>query len=240
MIITFPLKSIIKCYLYTCIVQLGILWESNHLYVFSPQSRTTYGLPPPATHQRHLATRSDGGQQQRNDLPLPVRYLQLLTGNAVVLLVTSQMIIHRTSKLVWRGLFDNHHQQFWKSSLLLSLQGVFIFFFHVVFNKEVRKNLKNVFTGKKSIPDESSTTRASLLTVSGNKIPKLFLMSNLICKLLLSLHFYCDHSLKIQIWRKQFIDLLPPSLALPQLQQHVHRRWPSVPFRHRRVHRLPG
>uniref|UniRef100_A0A4W6E6Z8 Cadherin EGF LAG seven-pass G-type receptor 1 n=1 Tax=Lates calcarifer TaxID=8187 RepID=A0A4W6E6Z8_LATCA len=46
------------------------------------------------------------------------------------------------------------------------LQGVFIFFFHVVFNKEVRKNLKNVFTGKKSVPDESSTTRASLLTVS--------------------------------------------------------------------------
>ncbi|KAM3859079.1 cadherin EGF LAG seven-pass G-type receptor 1 [Diretmus argenteus] len=44
------------------------------------------------------------------------------------------------------------------------LQGVFIFFCHVIFNKEVRKNLKNVFTGKKSLPDESSTTRASLLT----------------------------------------------------------------------------
>uniref|UniRef100_A0A3P8W458 Cadherin EGF LAG seven-pass G-type receptor 1 n=1 Tax=Cynoglossus semilaevis TaxID=244447 RepID=A0A3P8W458_CYNSE len=48
------------------------------------------------------------------------------------------------------------------------LQGVFIFFFHVVFNKDVRKNLKNVFTGKKSMPDESSTTRASLLTRSLN------------------------------------------------------------------------
>lgn len=46
------------------------------------------------------------------------------------------------------------------------LQGVFIFFFHVVFNKDVRKNLKNVLTGKKNIPDDSSTTRASLLTVS--------------------------------------------------------------------------
>ncbi|XP_075907847.1 cadherin EGF LAG seven-pass G-type receptor 1 isoform X3 [Nelusetta ayraudi] len=44
------------------------------------------------------------------------------------------------------------------------LQGVFIFFFHVVFNKDVRKNLKNVLTGKKNIPDDSSTTRASLLT----------------------------------------------------------------------------
>ncbi|XP_074554309.1 cadherin EGF LAG seven-pass G-type receptor 1 isoform X2 [Halichoeres trimaculatus] len=48
------------------------------------------------------------------------------------------------------------------------LQGVFIFFFHVIFNKEVRRNLKTFFTGKKSIPDESSTTRASLLTRSLN------------------------------------------------------------------------
>uniref|UniRef100_A0AAY5KNZ4 Cadherin EGF LAG seven-pass G-type receptor 1 n=1 Tax=Esox lucius TaxID=8010 RepID=A0AAY5KNZ4_ESOLU len=46
------------------------------------------------------------------------------------------------------------------------LQGIFIFFFHVIFNKEVRKNLKNVFTGKKALADESSTTRATLLTVS--------------------------------------------------------------------------
>nr|XP_055045624.1 cadherin EGF LAG seven-pass G-type receptor 1 isoform X3 [Misgurnus anguillicaudatus] len=44
------------------------------------------------------------------------------------------------------------------------LQGVFFFFFYIVFSKEVRKNLKNVFTGKKPLPDESSTTRTSLLT----------------------------------------------------------------------------
>ncbi|KAK6303053.1 hypothetical protein J4Q44_G00274080 [Coregonus suidteri] len=48
------------------------------------------------------------------------------------------------------------------------LQGIIIFFFHVIFNKEVRKNLKNVFTGKRALPDESSTTRASLLTRSLN------------------------------------------------------------------------
>ncbi|KAK5896023.1 hypothetical protein CgunFtcFv8_009667 [Champsocephalus gunnari] len=48
------------------------------------------------------------------------------------------------------------------------LQGVFIFFFHIIFNREVRRNLKNIFTGKKSIQDESSTTRASLLTRSLN------------------------------------------------------------------------
>uniref|UniRef100_A0A8C2DC66 Cadherin EGF LAG seven-pass G-type receptor 1 n=1 Tax=Cyprinus carpio TaxID=7962 RepID=A0A8C2DC66_CYPCA len=44
------------------------------------------------------------------------------------------------------------------------LQGIFIFLFHIVFNKEVRKNLKNVFTGKKALPDESSATRTTLLT----------------------------------------------------------------------------
>ncbi|XP_068611577.1 cadherin EGF LAG seven-pass G-type receptor 1 [Brachionichthys hirsutus] len=48
------------------------------------------------------------------------------------------------------------------------LQGVFIFFFHIIFSKDVRKNLKNVFTGKKSVPDETSTARASLLTRSLN------------------------------------------------------------------------
>ncbi|XP_066580030.1 cadherin EGF LAG seven-pass G-type receptor 1 isoform X2 [Amia ocellicauda] len=46
------------------------------------------------------------------------------------------------------------------------LQGIFIFFFHCIFNHEVRKNLKNVLTGKKPSPDESSTTHASLLTRS--------------------------------------------------------------------------
>ncbi|XP_051911114.1 cadherin EGF LAG seven-pass G-type receptor 1-like [Hippocampus zosterae] len=48
------------------------------------------------------------------------------------------------------------------------LQGVFIFFFHIVFNKDVRKHFKNVFTGKKNFPDETTATRASLLTRSLN------------------------------------------------------------------------
>ncbi|KAG5267992.1 hypothetical protein AALO_G00228230 [Alosa alosa] len=48
------------------------------------------------------------------------------------------------------------------------LQGISIFFFHCIFNKEVRKNLKSVFTGKKPPLEESSTTRASLLTRSLN------------------------------------------------------------------------
>lgn len=97
-----------------------------------------------------------------------------------------------------------------------SPQGVFIFFFHVVFNKEVRKNLKNVLTGKKSIPDESSTTRASLLTVSKQTLIYFILMS-FMCNLSLSLHFYCCFPLK-QAWKCQtkqsyiyFFCPFPPS-----------------------------
>ncbi|XP_066489731.1 cadherin EGF LAG seven-pass G-type receptor 1 [Tiliqua scincoides] len=48
------------------------------------------------------------------------------------------------------------------------LQGLFIFFFHCIFNKEVRKHLKNTFTGKKPLPDDSTATRATLLTRSLN------------------------------------------------------------------------
>uniref|UniRef100_A0A8V0XY38 Cadherin EGF LAG seven-pass G-type receptor 1 n=1 Tax=Gallus gallus TaxID=9031 RepID=A0A8V0XY38_CHICK len=48
------------------------------------------------------------------------------------------------------------------------IQGLFIFFFHCVFNKEVRKHLKNTLTGKKPLPDDSTATRATLLTRSLN------------------------------------------------------------------------
>ncbi|XP_059581872.1 cadherin EGF LAG seven-pass G-type receptor 1 isoform X4 [Alligator mississippiensis] len=48
------------------------------------------------------------------------------------------------------------------------LQGLFIFFFHCIFNKEVRKHLKNTLTGKKPLPDDSTATRATLLTRSLN------------------------------------------------------------------------
>nr|XP_057933071.1 cadherin EGF LAG seven-pass G-type receptor 1 isoform X1 [Doryrhamphus excisus] len=48
------------------------------------------------------------------------------------------------------------------------LQGVFIFFFHIVFNKDVRKHLKNVFTGKKNLSEETAAARAALLTRSVN------------------------------------------------------------------------
>lgn len=50
-------------------------------------------------------------------------------------------------------------------SVSLSIQGLFIFFFHCIFNKEVRKHLKNTLTGKKPLPDDSTATRATLLTV---------------------------------------------------------------------------
>ncbi|XP_064786413.1 LOW QUALITY PROTEIN: cadherin EGF LAG seven-pass G-type receptor 1-like [Oncorhynchus masou masou] len=48
------------------------------------------------------------------------------------------------------------------------LQGVCIFFFLCIFNKEVRINLKNFLTGKKSIVEDSTATRTTLLTRSLN------------------------------------------------------------------------
>lgn len=50
---------------------------------FSPQPCTTRGLPPFAIHQHHLDAWSDGSQQRRHDLPLPVCCLQLFAGNTV-------------------------------------------------------------------------------------------------------------------------------------------------------------
>ncbi|KAJ8374025.1 hypothetical protein SKAU_G00046050 [Synaphobranchus kaupii] len=48
------------------------------------------------------------------------------------------------------------------------LQGVLAFLFYCVLNRDVRKNLKTAVMGKKTVPEESTTTRASLLTRSLN------------------------------------------------------------------------
>ncbi|XP_016077694.1 PREDICTED: cadherin EGF LAG seven-pass G-type receptor 1-like, partial [Miniopterus natalensis] len=48
------------------------------------------------------------------------------------------------------------------------LQGLFVLLFHCVLNGEVRKHLKGVLSGKKPYPDDSATTRATLLTRSLN------------------------------------------------------------------------
>ncbi|KAJ8249860.1 hypothetical protein COCON_G00230760 [Conger conger] len=48
------------------------------------------------------------------------------------------------------------------------LQGVFAFLFYCVLNKDVRRHLKNAILGKKTVPEDSTTTRASLLTRSLN------------------------------------------------------------------------
>ncbi|KAL2093590.1 hypothetical protein ACEWY4_010902 [Coilia grayii] len=52
--------------------------------------------------------------------------------------------------------------------ILSCLQGICVFFFHCIFNRDVRKNLKDVFTGKKVQMEDTSTTRATLLTRSLN------------------------------------------------------------------------
>ncbi|KAK2497570.1 hypothetical protein MC885_008384, partial [Smutsia gigantea] len=48
------------------------------------------------------------------------------------------------------------------------LQGLLVLLFHCVLNREVRKHLKAVLAGKKPHPDDSATTRATLLTRSLN------------------------------------------------------------------------
>uniref|UniRef100_A0A673U7R4 Cadherin EGF LAG seven-pass G-type receptor 1 n=1 Tax=Suricata suricatta TaxID=37032 RepID=A0A673U7R4_SURSU len=48
------------------------------------------------------------------------------------------------------------------------LQGLFVLLFHCALNREVRKHLKGVLAGKKLHPDDSATTRATLLTRSLN------------------------------------------------------------------------
>lgn len=50
-----------------------------------------------------------------------------------------------------------------------SVQGLFVLLFHCVLNREVRKHLKGVLAGKKPHPDDSATTRATLLTVGGTQ-----------------------------------------------------------------------
>lgn len=52
-----------------------------------------------------------------------------------------------------------------------SLQGLFVLLFYCVLNREVRKHLKGVLAGKKPHPDDSATTRATLLTVGGTRGP---------------------------------------------------------------------
>ncbi|XP_036762497.2 cadherin EGF LAG seven-pass G-type receptor 1 isoform X3 [Manis pentadactyla] len=48
------------------------------------------------------------------------------------------------------------------------LQGLLVLLFHCVLNREVRKHLKAVLAGKRLHPDDSATTRATLLTRSLN------------------------------------------------------------------------
>lgn len=50
-----------------------------------------------------------------------------------------------------------------------TLQGICIFFFHCILNKDVRMNLRSALNGEKKVPvEESSATHTSLLIVSQN------------------------------------------------------------------------
>lgn len=132
-------------------------------------------------------------------------------------------------------------------SLLFSSQGVCIFFFHVIFNKDVRKNLKNIFTGKKTVSDESSTTRASLLTV-GEQTNTAHSYRYFTIFVINTASFVfglgCLTNPEPADTTKSYVlsgsSSVPPSSAHAQLQQRIHRRRRAVPLRLRRVHRVPG
>uniref|UniRef100_A0A8C2H803 Cadherin EGF LAG seven-pass G-type receptor 1a n=1 Tax=Cyprinus carpio TaxID=7962 RepID=A0A8C2H803_CYPCA len=89
--------------------------------------------------------------------------------NIIIFVLAAKASCGRRQRLfyeIWYLLWFSTLNYPFTNHFLFVFQGIFIFLFHIVFNKEVRKNLKNVFTGKKALPDESSATRTTLLTVS--------------------------------------------------------------------------
>ncbi|XP_051975378.1 cadherin EGF LAG seven-pass G-type receptor 1 [Xyrauchen texanus] len=107
-----------------------------------------------------LAAKASCGRRQRTEKSgaisaLRVAFLLLLLISATWLL---GLMAVNSDVLSFHYLF----------AILSCLQGICIFFFHCVFNKDVRRNLKSVFTGKKVPVDEPSTTQATLLTRSLN------------------------------------------------------------------------
>ncbi|XP_051548726.1 cadherin EGF LAG seven-pass G-type receptor 1-like isoform X2 [Myxocyprinus asiaticus] len=107
-----------------------------------------------------LAAKTSCGRRQRTEKSgaisaLRVAFLLLLLISATWLL---GLMAVNSDVLSFHYLF----------AILSCLQGVCIFFFHCVLNKDVRRNLKSVFTGKKVPVDEPSTTQATLLTRSLN------------------------------------------------------------------------
>ncbi|XP_066504962.1 cadherin EGF LAG seven-pass G-type receptor 1 [Hoplias malabaricus] len=108
-----------------------------------------------------LATKASCGRRQRTFeksgaiSALRVAFLLLLLISATWLL---GLMAVNSDVLTFHYLF----------AILSCIQGICIFFFHCILNKDVRNNLKSVFTGKKGSVEESSTTRATLLTRSLN------------------------------------------------------------------------
>uniref|UniRef100_A0A8C9K3T4 Cadherin EGF LAG seven-pass G-type receptor 1 n=1 Tax=Panthera tigris altaica TaxID=74533 RepID=A0A8C9K3T4_PANTA len=86
---------------------------------------------------------------------LPTAFLLLLLTSATWLL---GLLAVNSDALTFHYLF----------AVFSCLQGLFVLLFHCVLNREVRKHLKGVLAGKKLHPDDSATTRATLLTRSLN------------------------------------------------------------------------
>ncbi|XP_056307479.1 cadherin EGF LAG seven-pass G-type receptor 1 isoform X2 [Danio aesculapii] len=107
-----------------------------------------------------LAAKASCGRRQRTEKSgaisaLRVAFLLLLLISATWLL---GLMAVNSDVLSFHYLF----------AILSCLQGICIFFFHCILNKDVRRNLKSVFTGKKIPAEDPSVTRATLLTRSLN------------------------------------------------------------------------
>lgn len=107
-----------------------------------------------------LAAKASCGRRQRTEKSgaisaLRVAFLLLLLISATWLL---GLMAVNSDVLSFHYLF----------AILSCLQGICIFFFHCILNKDVRRNLKSVFTGKNIPAEDPSVTRATLLTRSLN------------------------------------------------------------------------
>ncbi|XP_073724829.1 cadherin EGF LAG seven-pass G-type receptor 1 [Misgurnus anguillicaudatus] len=110
-----------------------------------------------------LAAKASCGRRQRMEKSgaisaLRVAFLLLLLISATWLL---GLMAVNSDALTFHYLF----------AILSCLQGICVFLFHCVLNKDVRKNLKCVFIGKKAPAEDLSVTHPTLLTRSLNVDP---------------------------------------------------------------------
>ncbi|XP_017720579.1 PREDICTED: cadherin EGF LAG seven-pass G-type receptor 1-like, partial [Rhinopithecus bieti] len=108
----------------------------------------------------------EGGREQvvtvGTGLILPSRSFLLRTAFLLLLLISATWLLGLLA--VNRDALSFHYL----FAIFSGLQGPFVLLFHCVLNQEVRKHLKGVLGGRKLHLEDSTTTRATLLTRSLN------------------------------------------------------------------------